>query len=68
MNMAIDINGVNKLVINKMDVLDKVQEWKAFSGLSLYEFDNREDIEYWIKDSLEHKQIDIMFSGDKASI
>ncbi len=68
LNMAIDINGVNKLVINKMDILDEVQKWCLYSGLNIYEFSSREDIERWISDSLYDKDMDIMFSGNKASI
>jgi len=68
MKMAIDINGVNKLVINKMDVLDEVQKWCLYSGLSVYEFESREDMEHWLWSSLESKEMDIMFSGDKEAI
>ena len=68
MKMAIDINGVNKLVINKMDVLDEVQKWCLYSGLSVYEFESREDMEHWLWSSLEYKEMDIMFSGDKEAI
>ena len=68
MKMAIDINGVNKLVINKMDVLDEVQKWCLYSGLNVYEFENREDMEHWLWSSLESKEVDIMFSGDKEAI
>ena len=68
MKMAIDINGVNKLVINKMDVLDEVQKWCLYSGLSVYEFDSREDMEHWLWSSLESKEVEIMFSGDKEAI
>ena len=68
MKMAIDINGVNKLVINKMDVLDEVQKWCLYSGLSVYEFESREDMEHWLWSSLESKEMDIMFSGNKEAI
>ena len=36
--MAIRINGVNKLVINKMDILEEVDSWCLFEGPNLYNF------------------------------
>ena len=68
LKMAIDINGVNKMVVNKMDVLDQVQKWCLYSGLSMYEFESRQDIEHWLLDSLEDREVDIMFSGNKEAI
>ena len=68
LKMAIDINGVNKMVVNKMDVLDEVQKWCLYSGLSMYEFETRQDIEHWLLDSLEDREVDIMFSGNKEAI
>ena len=68
MKMAIDINGVNKLVINKMDVLDEVQRWCLYNGLSMYEFESRQDMEHWLLDELNDKQMDVVFSGDKETI
>ena len=69
--MAIRINGVNKLVINKMDILEKTDTWCLFEGPNLYEFRTREDIEVWIFSKLDEEvegEIDIMFSGDKTQI
>ena len=68
LKMAIDINGVNKMVVNKMDVLDQVQKWCLYSGLNMYEFESRQDIEHWLLDSLEDREVDIMFSGNKEAI
>ena len=31
---AININGVNKLVVNKTDVLDEVNFWKLYEGIN----------------------------------
>tara|TARA_B100000212_G_C27372665_1_gene533269 strand:+ start:1492 stop:2499 length:1008 start_codon:yes stop_codon:yes gene_type:complete len=71
LKMAIRINGVNKLVINKMDILEKTDTWCLFEGPNLYEFRTREDIEVWIFSKLDEEvegEIDIMFSGDKTQI
>lgn len=71
LKMAARINGVNKLVVNKMDVLEKVNSWCLYDGPNLYEFKSREDIEYWLSGKLEievNKNIKVMFSGDKEQI
>lgn len=68
LKMAIDINGVNKMVVNKMDVLREVGKWCVYEGLNMFEFGSEDDIKYWLTESLEHKDIDIMFSGDKHTI
>ena len=71
LKMAARINGVNKLVFNKMDVLEAVDSWCLFDGPNLYEFKKREDIEMWLTSKLElevKEDIEIMFSGDKENI
>ena len=71
LKMASRINGINNLVFNKMDVLDSVQRWCIYDGPNIYEFNSREDMEYWIsgKISLEiDKNIELFFSGDKEKI
>ena len=71
LKMAARINGVNRLVFNKMDVLDAVDTWCAYDGPSLYQFKNRDDAELWLSTKL-HIEVDekmaIMFSGDKEHI
>ena len=71
LKMASRINGVNKLVINKMDILEQVNAWCLYDGPNLYEFKKRDDIELWISGKLEtevNKEMEIMFSGDKEYI
>ena len=71
LKMASRINGINKLVINKMDILEEIGSWCLYDGPNLYEFKCREDIEYWLSGKMElevSKDIDIMFSGDKEHI
>ena len=65
---AIDINGVNKLVINKVDVLEEVERWCVYSGINQFEFDNSRDMQFWIEENLKDKDVEIMFSSCKDSI
>ena len=71
LKMASRINGVNKLVINKMDILDEIDIWRAFSGPHMLEFSSRDDIEFWIQTKLQmdvNEDMEIFFSGDKEKI
>jgi adenylosuccinate synthase len=65
---AININGSNKVVINKMDILDKVGKWRLYSGLNLFEFENSEDMQLWISEMLEDKGVEVVFSRHKDRI
>ena len=65
---AVDINGVNKVVFNKVDVLDQVKRWCLFSGVDMYEFEKSEDMQYWLQHHLSKKDINVMFSSKKDSI
>lgn len=65
---AIDINGVNKLVINKVDVLDEIKRWCVYSGINQFEFDKSEDMQFWIEENLKEKDLEIMFSSCKDAI
>jgi len=68
LKMAIAINGVNKLVFNKTDVLEKVDKFCLFSGINMFEFNSSYDMKYWIEKELEDKVYDITFSGNKHAI
>ncbi len=71
LKMALRINGVNKLVINKMDILQQLDIWCLYDGPNLYEFRSREDIEMWLESKIESEimqEVEIMFSGDKTQI
>jgi adenylosuccinate synthase len=71
LKMASRINGVDKLVINKMDILEKINSWCLYDGPNLYEFKSREDIELWISGKIElevDKRTQVIFSGDKEYI
>ena len=49
LKMASRINGINKLVVNKMDILDEIDIWKLHNGPHVLQFDSRNDMEFWIK-------------------
>ena len=71
LKIASRINGVNKLVINKMDILDELDVWKVYNGPHMLEFESRNDIEFWIKTKLMlevDEEIETFFSGDKEYI
>ena len=68
LQMAIDVNGVNKLIFNKMDVLDTAEKWCIYEGINQYEFESGHDMRYWIKENLSDKDLDITFSYSKDSI
>lgn len=69
--MAARINGTNKIVINKMDILEELDTWCLYDGPNLYEFKTRSDIEMWLKGKLQlevNEKIKVFFSGDKEFI
>jgi|TARA_B100000963_G_C22568894_1_gene645049 adenylosuccinate synthase len=71
LKMASRINGINKLVINKMDILDEIDVWRAYSGPHMLEFSSRDDMEFWIQTKLQmdvNEDMKIYFSGDKEHI
>ena len=71
LKMASRINGVNKLVLNKMDILDEVNRWCVYSGLHVLEFESRSDIEYWLSSKLKteaNEELEIFFSSNKEQI
>jgi len=66
---AVNINGVNKIVFNKVDILDTVKRWPLLQDGILYEFESSEDMQFWIKQNLEDSDIDqVFFSGNKDRI
>ena len=48
---------------------EKVKTWKLYDGLKVFEFENSEDMEFWIEDRLEDLSLDkILFSRSPKSI
>ena len=66
---AININGVDKVVFNKLDILDKAEEWSLILDDSVYEFESSNDFEHWIQESCESLGAnEIFFSRNKEFI
>jgi len=59
---AARINGVNKLVFNKVDILEEVNVWKLINNNETMEFDRGEDMRNWVVAQL-GKDIDVHFSS-----
>lgn len=71
LKMAARMNGTNKIVFNKMDILDKVEKWSAYDGQHILSFDSRDHMESWLTTKLQmlvDKDIETFFSGDKEYI
>jgi len=51
-----------------MDVLDKAKRWMIYEGLNMFEFTKSEDMQHWIKEMLDNKEIEVVFSGNKERI
>ncbi len=68
LKMALNINGVNRLVFNKVDILEEVKAWRLYDGLNVFEFISGEDMQYWICEQLKDNNVDVIFSGDKDRI
>lgn len=64
------INGVTKMVMNKIDVLDEVQYWKLYEGINALEFSSGESMRSYIRKYMEESipNIDVLFSGNKEVI
>ena len=71
LKMALNVNGVNKLVVNKVDVLEEVEKWRLFFGPDVLAFETGRGMKNWMIDHIHdhvNKNIDIYFSGDKERI
>jgi len=60
---AIKINGVNRLVINKMDVLREIDAWTLIRDGHETAFASEEDIKFWLEANLNVEEI--YFSDNK---
>jgi adenylosuccinate synthase len=60
---AIKINGVNRLVINKMDVLREIDAWTLIRDGHETAFASEEDIKFWLETNLNVEEI--YFSDNK---
>jgi adenylosuccinate synthase len=68
---AIKISGVNKLIINKCDILEKINTYKVYQNNNLYKFNTLTTMQNFIKTQLHYsleEYIEIVFSGNKEHI
>ena len=61
------LNSVNKLVINKMDVMRELGQWKLRHDGDLLTFENEKEICNYIVSKLP-SSVEIFFSDDKNRI
>ncbi len=67
---AININGANIVVFNKIDVLEKAKTWILYDSINAFHFDTGEDMNYYIKDYINKfkPNTEVLFSGNKEII
>ena len=69
---AIDINGVTKLVINKVDVLETLASegdyLRVYHGDDMFSFESVEDMKYYITEHVARDGLEVLFSGNKDRI
>ena len=72
LSKAIKVNGVNRLVFNKMDVMRKLGRWTLIKEGKEKNFNNESDIKSYLfkelSDPLDKKQVLLYFSDKKHSI
>jgi len=66
---AVDVNGVNKIVFNKADILRDVGVWKAYDKNGfLVSFKSEEEMKYWILDQLARDSAQLFWSDSPDRI
>lgn len=65
---AININGVNHLIINKLDVIEQIGVYKLFYKETLMKFSNSDDFCYFIIDELSNQNKDIKIEFSKSPL
>ena len=65
---AVKVNSVNKVIINKLDILEEIEVWKLYSGIHLFEFNDGEDMETWIAEDLDGLCEFVVFSRSPTEI
>ena len=64
---SIALNSINKLVINKVDVMRDLGQWKMYHDSSLISFENEKEMCDFIIAQLSNN-IEVFFSEDKDRI
>jgi adenylosuccinate synthase len=67
LSMAVNVNGVTDLVLNKVDVMRRLGIWKLITSGQVVEFKTENDMKQYIKDSMA-ADINIHFSETKDRI
>jgi len=65
---AININGVTDLVLNKVDVLEKLGKYVIKENDISHKFNNLWEMKGWITDKIASKNVNVYFSGNKNKI
>jgi len=63
---AININGINKLVLNKVDILRNLETWKLLNNGELYEFKGEKQFTEFIEEQFSN--VEIFFSDSKYKV
>ena len=63
---AVQMNGVDHLIINKLDVLEEVDEWSVRLGESLLTFQNKDQFTNYVSQYL--SGVEVTFSGSPHRI
>ena len=56
------MNGVNKVIVNKVDILNKVKVWRIKSNNKISEFFSETDFLFWLKTNFAKEGIQVSFS------
>jgi len=65
---AIKINGVSRLIVNKVDVLEKVGKWSLYQNEEKVNFSTSTEMKHWILNRAHELGIKVDFSGEKDRI
>jgi len=65
---AAKMNGVDHLIVNKVDILDKVNAWKVYSNGQVLDLGNQANFENWICDNCRTLKINVHFSYNPYDI
>jgi len=71
LDKAVRVNGVNKLIFNKIDVLDEIGQWALKSESGYKVFSTGQRMQDWIIEQFKRNEflgIEVIFSGDKNGI
>ena len=70
LNKSLNINGVTHMVLNKVDVLEKINRWSLKHKGEIRNFSSREDMcDYIINNSpMQNNPQNVLFSGNKHSL